>query len=153
MNKHLMLAAVLMSAASVAVAGGHYYGPYPALYMQECASCHIAYPPQVMTAPGWTRVMNQLDRHFGTDASLDAKTRDAIAAYLAERASPRDKHAPTESTGRITQTAWFVREHRKAPPATTSFADCVACHTRADQADYSERNLKLRAGFRQQERE
>ncbi|MDH4192512.1 MAG: diheme cytochrome c, partial [Betaproteobacteria bacterium] len=94
---------------------------------------------ELMSAQGWRNLIAQLDRHFGIDASLDTRTRDAIAGLLAARASTRDKHAATEPTARITKTLWFVREHRKAGPARTSFVDCGACHANADQADYRER--------------
>ncbi len=145
-----VFAALLVPAAG-ALAGGHAYGPFAALYTQECASCHVAYPPQLMTAPGWSRLMAQLDKHFGTDASLDAKTRDSIAALLADRASTRDKHATTDASARLTKTAWFQREHGKAAPPKNSFADCGACHTQADQGQYSERGLK--SGVRMHHRE
>ena len=150
MKTALAFAALLVPAAG-ALAGDHVYGPLPTLYTQECASCHVAYPPQLMTAPGWARLVAQLDQHFGADASLDAKTRDSIAALLADRASTRDKHAPTEATARLTKTAWFQREHGKAQPPKGSFAECGACHTQADQADYRERGL--RSGVRSHRRE
>ncbi len=146
MKKALAFAALLIPAATP-FAGDHVYAPYPAVYTQECASCHVAFPPELLTAPGWSRLMAQLDKHFGTDASLDAKTRDSLAAFLADRASRRDKHAPTEPTARLTKTAWFVREHRGAQPPK-SFSDCAACHTQADQADFRERGLKPGTGRR-----
>ena len=38
----------------------------------ECGSCHLAYPPELLPASSWRRIMAGLDRHFGADASLDA---------------------------------------------------------------------------------
>ena len=51
----------------------------PALpkYQQECAACHLAYPPGLLPAASWQRLMSNLPRHFGTDASLDAATEDS----------------------------------------------------------------------------
>ena len=43
-------------------------------YQQECAACHIAYPPRMLPAESWRRVLNGLPNHFGTDASLDAES-------------------------------------------------------------------------------
>lgn len=144
--KRILLTAALLPAA--AMAGDHAYGPFPASYVEECASCHVAYPPQLLTAPGWQRVMAQLDRHYGVDASLDPKRRAAIADFLQRAASSRDKHAPTEAGARMSRTAWFVREHGPTPPAKVSFADCAACHTAAEKGDYAERGIKLPAGWR-----
>lgn len=152
--KRILLTATLLAASSApTLAGDHRYGPFPADYVEECASCHVAYPPQLLTAPGWQRVMAQLDRHYGVDASLDPKRRATIADYLQNAASRKDKHAPTEATARMTNTTWFIREHWPTPPAKTPFANCAACHTAADKGDYSERTLKLPAGFRHKERD
>lgn len=147
------LASALAGAAHPAAAGDHAYGPYPAAYVEECASCHVAYPPQLLTAPGWRQVMAGLDKHFGSDASLDAQRRAAIAGFLQTNASRRDKHAPTEATARLSRTAWFAREHGKTPPAKISFANCAACHSGAENADYAERSLRLPAGWRRSHKE
>ena len=42
------------------------------VYKQECAACHMAYPPGMLPASSWSRMMKGLDQHYGTDASLDA---------------------------------------------------------------------------------
>lgn len=39
-------------------------------YRQECASCHIAYPPGALPASSWQRILGNLQHHYGTDASL-----------------------------------------------------------------------------------
>ena len=44
----------------------------PPAYRQECASCHTAYPPGMLPAASWQRIMTGLDKHYGTDAALDA---------------------------------------------------------------------------------
>lgn len=141
-----VLAATLF-ATTAAFAGSHAYGPYPATYVEECASCHVAYPPQLLTAAGWQQVMAQLDKHYGVDASVDAKRRVTIADFLQANASSREKHAPTEASARMTRTSWFAREHGATPPAKTTFANCAACHTAAERGDYAERGLKLPANW------
>ncbi|MEY3427514.1 MAG: hypothetical protein RIS60_866, partial [Pseudomonadota bacterium] len=40
-------------------------------YKAECASCHMAYPPAMLSKSSWQRIMGGLDKHYGTDASLD----------------------------------------------------------------------------------
>lgn len=142
------LLTILLLTAAAARAGDHAYGPLPASYVEECASCHVAYPPQLLTAPGWQRVMAQLEKHYGVDASIDAKRGATIGDFLQRSASTRDKHAPTEPSARLTRSSWFAREHGPTPPAGAAFADCAACHTAAAHADYSERSLKLPAGWR-----
>lgn len=141
MNKYLIYIALLAATGS-ARASSHVYAPYPDLYVRECASCHVAYPPELLTQTGWKQVMARLDRHYGVDASLDKKTGEELAAFLTNRASTRDKHAPSEATARLTRSNWFVHEHREAAPSKTSFSDCAACHRGAAAGDFSERGLR-----------
>ena len=121
-------------------------------YAQECAACHIAYPPGLLPAASWKRLMGNLPRHFGTDASLDAATVREIAGWLDANAGSyrkvgRDATPPPED--RITRSPWFVREHDEVPaavwsrPSVKSASNCAACHTRADQGDFSERYVRI----------
>ena len=118
-------------------------------WQAECGSCHIAYPPRLLPAPAWRRMMSQLDKHFGADASLDAKAAAEIGAFLERHAaSGRRARGPVDSL-RITETAWFVREHDGVPAASwklqvvKSAANCAACHTLAEQGDFRERNIRI----------
>jgi hypothetical protein len=135
--------------SGTAVADGRAYPLSNAAYKSECGSCHVAYPPQLLSASAWQAIMAQLDRHFGSDASLDAKVAEEIRAYLAASARGKASAAAPGSPPRITQTRWFVDEHDEVPSAlwkseaVKSAANCGACHTRAEQGDYSERTLRL----------
>lgn len=121
-------------------------------YRAECGACHVAYPPALLPAVSWQRLMAGLDRHFGTDASLDPATTKAIAAWLAAGAGSyrkvqREAAPPPED--RITRAAWFRNEHDEVPAATWQRADvkspanCPACHLQADRGDFSERNIRV----------
>ena len=136
-----------LCAAAVAHAGSHQYGPYPASYVEECGSCHVPYPPQRMTQAGWETQMHNLQRHYGTDASVDASVNKAILSYLVANASPKEKSAPADPTARMTKTRWFIKEHGATPPKGQSLSNCSACHTQAEKGDYSERSLKIPAGW------
>ena len=122
-------------------------------YQTECSACHVAFPPGLLPAASWQRLMAHLPRHFGTDASLDAATAKPIDAWLQAHAadstgSRRAAIAPPPED-RITRSAWFVREHREVAPAAWTRAsvkspsNCAACHTRADQGDFSERHIRI----------
>lgn len=123
-----------------------------AAYKAECAACHVAYPPALLPAASWQRLMGGLDRHFGVDASLDAATTQAIGDWLAARAGTykkvhREANAPPQD--RITRSAWFVREHDEVPAATwqrpdvRSPANCSACHRQADLGLYDEHDIRI----------
>lgn len=121
-------------------------------YQQECAACHLAYPPGLLPARSWQRLMSTMPQHFGTDASLDAQVAKQIGDWLqanaaSGRRSSRDGATPPED--RITRSAWFVREHHEvavatwARPSVKSSSNCAACHTRADQGDFNEHDVRI----------
>ena len=117
-------------------------------YQAECASCHIAYPPQLLPKESWRALMSDLPNHFGTDASVDAKTAKEIQSYLEANAG-RVRADGAKPPLRITETRWFRHEHDEVPaavwkdPAVKSAANCGACHTQADRGDFSERSLRV----------
>ncbi|CAD5374356.1 Ni,Fe-hydrogenase I cytochrome b subunit [Rubrivivax sp. A210] len=121
-------------------------------YKAECGSCHVAFPPRLLPAESWQRLMGGLPKHFGVDASLDAAPQKAIADWLQAHAGgarkrPAENAAPPED--RITRGAWFQREHDEVAadawkrPAIKSASNCGACHTQAEQGDFSERNIRI----------
>jgi len=57
------------------------------MYLKECGTCHMAFPPQLLPARSWRGVMDSLDAHFGDSAQLDAPTERAISDYLAKNAA------------------------------------------------------------------
>jgi hypothetical protein len=129
------LAVLLAFAALPAAADRPRLPPNPA-YRAECASCHVAFPPGLLPASSWKQLMTRLDRHFGTDASLDAKLQEEIGRYLAANAGRRA--APAGPEPRITQTGWFLKEHRREIPAGKNPADCASCHAGAENGIYED---------------
>ena len=103
-------------------------------YTQECTACHIAYPPGMLPSESWRRLTSTLDRHYGTDASIDTATAARLATWLAANAgtSRRVREAPPED--RITRSAWFARKHHEVAPSVwkrasvKSPSNCNACH-------------------------
>ncbi|HEY9208328.1 diheme cytochrome c [Acidovorax soli] len=118
-------------------------------YRQECAACHMAYPPGMLPASAWIRMMKGLDQHYGTNASLDPAMVGQISTWLQAHAgtTKRAREAPPQD--RITQSAWFERKHREVKPAVWkrtavgSRAHCMACHTRADQGDFDDDRVRI----------
>jgi hypothetical protein len=135
--------------------GGHFYAPvtHP-LVKEECGGCHLAFPPSMLPARSWQRMMGGLKNHFGDDASLDAGTAAKITRYLVENAADTDGRshnskllkgvALTSAPQRITELPKWVREHRKVPDwewrsqDVRTKANCVACHNAAEQGYYDE---------------
>jgi hypothetical protein len=118
-------------------------------YTQECAACHVAFPPRLLPVDSWRRLLNDLPHHYGTDASLDAATIDELAAWLSANAGRgrRARESPPED--RITRSAWFVRKHDEVPatvwqrPAVKSAANCIACHKQAAEGRFDEHSVRI----------
>ncbi|KRD26120.1 cytochrome C [Acidovorax sp. Root267] len=125
----------------------------PSAYTQECAACHTAYPPGLLPAASWNRVMAGLDKHYGTNASLDAATVRQLNQWLQAHAGTYKRVKEEPPADRITRSAWFERKHRKIEPATwklasvKSAANCAACHTGADQGQFDDHDLRTPAGL------
>lgn len=121
----------------------------PPAYKTECGSCHLAFPPPLLTADDWRLVMKQLGKHYGDNATLDEKTRQQIDDFLQRSAGTRARLAGAGDPPRLTATAWFKRKHGELPAAVWrdkrvgSAANCVACHPGAESGGYSERDLTV----------
>ena len=138
----LLFAAILPLAAS---ADSQRYTNENPSYRAECGSCHVAYPPALLGPDAWRTIMNGLDRHFGTDASVGDARRADLTAYLVTSAGTRKgSDAP-----RITEARWFRKEHGEIAATTwhsravKSAANCEACHSQAAAGDFSERSVRV----------
>lgn len=118
-------------------------------YRQECGACHIPYPPAMLPPASWQRLMGDLPRHFGTDASLEGATLAALSSWLGANAGTYKRVREEPPQDRITRSAWFVRKHDEVPaaawklPAVKSPANCVACHVQADRGDFNEHLVRI----------
>jgi cytochrome c553 len=140
------------SLASAALAGDDRRSPRVPLlpkYQQECAACHAAYPPGMLPSASWQRIMDNLQRHYGSDASLDPAATKELSVWLTANAGTYKRVREEPPEDRITRAQWFSRKHNEVPaaawkvPAVKSAANCSACHTRSDQGDFSERSVRI----------
>lgn len=150
-----LLTLALSFLPSLALADRHVMRPIKPLpaYAEECGSCHLAFPPALLPAPAWKNLMGTLDRHYGTDATLDDDTTAQLRIWLEQNAGygKRARQAPPEN--RITRADWFVRKHRGIDPAVwkhesvASPANCAACHRDAAIGDFEEEGLVYPRGL------
>lgn len=101
-------------------------------WQKECSSCHVAYPPHMLSSENWQELMGKLDKHFNSNAALETKDTRQIRDFLLRYAGSGPKY--TSASLRISETPWFVREHRiiaesewKLPEVKTR-SNCTACH-------------------------
>jgi hypothetical protein len=133
------------------MAGGGLLTATNAKWQTECSACHMAYPPGMLPAASWKEMMGTLDKHFGSDASLDAATVAEILPFLEQNAMQERDATPTTDKPvlRITETSWFTRQHDEISAATwkrpsiKSASNCMACHTGADKGNFDEDSVRI----------
>lgn len=151
MKKLFIFLLTVLMASSVMAAKMPMPSDMPKSYEAECASCHMAYPPGLLSEKSWQNVMSGLTKHFGTDASVDEKDKIEITNWLKRNAATKQKYSELAPENRITKTSWFIREHDEIKadvwkrPSIKSPANCGACHTTAAEGIFSERGLKVPA--------
>ena len=131
------------------------------LYQEECGSCHFAYPPGLLPAASWQRMMTGLDDHFGDNAELDNQTLQQLNNYLAANAADTSGYRRSRAIMsslqytrtpplRITETPYFRHEHREIPrriinlPDVGSLSQCNACHRRAEKGSFRESEIWIK---------
>ncbi|TCS62651.1 cytochrome C [Varunaivibrio sulfuroxidans] len=112
-----------------------------AITKHECSACHMPYPPALLPARSWKKIMTNLSNHFGEDASLDKKTRIHIERYMMAMA-PRNGG---NDSLRISKQRWFVGTHRGVEARyvgpgkrVQTISNCKACHSGAEKGWYGE---------------
>ncbi len=119
------------------------------VYRQECGSCHIAYAPYLLPKTAWNLMMEDLENHFGDDASLEEEDHKVIAEFLAHYASdtvdtkfysviPKDSQQMA-----ITKYPYWERAHKGLDSkifktsAIKSASNCQMCHNDAEKGLFS----------------
>jgi diheme cytochrome c len=122
--------------------------------LKECGACHLAFPPQMLPARSWKKLMGDLANHFGENAARHEATRAEVAAYLAANAgdaaiSKQGRRFlrgidASETPVRITQTPFWQAAHEEVSPArflsdaVKTPANCAACHRTAAKGVFGE---------------
>ncbi len=164
--KKLVIASLLIAGSLVADSSSSFGGKKDvaaatdSLYLKECGSCHFAYQSGLLPSRSWVKVMEKLNDHFGTDASLEPEENKRILKYLVDNSAEKftnykrskkinDSVAAAETPIAITKTRYFIQKHRELSAKhieqkeVKSLANCMACHTKADKGSYSEREINI----------
>lgn len=122
--------AVLLLALEVNLAhaeAGRLSVPNNATRKQECGSCHIPYPPQLLSAENWQRLMGSPDRHFGVNATLDAGDNRKILNFLEHNAGSGARYSADSL--RISDTPGSSTSITSSPTRNGSTRKCAAAPT------------------------
>ncbi len=127
------------------------------VYRQECTACHMAYHPSLLPTASWQALMDNLDDHFGEDASLDPETATTITAFLTANAAETADTKPANAFRRLdpaspyelTATPFWKRMHGEIPDSVfsakpvSSKANCAACHRDAEAGAFYPANINI----------
>lgn len=130
-----------------------------AKWKTECSSCHMLYLPGLLPARSWEKMMTGLDKHFGESAELDPVIKKEITDFLVKNSSDNASNrrgqkilktiSKNDAPLRISETSYFIRKHDEVNAsvykrkAIGSAANCIACHSGAEQGNFSEHQVKI----------
>lgn len=105
------------------------------LYLENCASCHIAVPPAVLPTETWRQLLSD-SRHYGRQLPpMIQTTRLLIWEYLQTFSRPHK--AEEEVPYRVAQSRFFQALHPRVKLAPSlQLSGCITCHPGAKQYDF-----------------
>ncbi|WP_333192556.1 MULTISPECIES: diheme cytochrome C [unclassified Microcoleus] len=105
------------------------------LYLENCATCHIGLPPQVLPTETWRRLLQDPEHYGQTIKLLVDPPRLLVWNYLQTFSRPQAKDE--ELAYRVASSRYFKALHPKvkmSQPANLS--SCVTCHPGASQYNF-----------------
>jgi len=114
-------------------------------FYNECGSCHMVYPPNLLPKKSWKVMMSDLENHFGDDASIDKATNISILAFLEQNSAEHSTSQASlgilkslkqsnETIISISKTPYWKAKHKDIDDKifkskkVISKANCKACH-------------------------
>lgn len=129
-------------------------------YIKECGSCHFSYQPGLLPESAWVKIMNNLENHFNTDASLEKEDVMTLLNYL--NANSAEKNMNYKRSSRIvkslrakeipesiSKTPYMIKKHKDidtnliTQKEVKGIFNCIACHTTAKRGIYSKKDIRI----------
>jgi hypothetical protein len=106
------------------------------LYQENCASCHIAVPPQVLPTQTWQQLLQDTQHYGVTIPELVDPPRLIIWNYLQRYSRPllpQEEIVPY----RVNRSRYFKALHPQVDfPQPVTLEGCVSCHPGAEQNNF-----------------
>lgn len=136
----LALAVALLAGSAQAAA--FFHSVKEPTVMKECGACHMVYPPALLPARSWAKIIGDLGNHFGDDATLPAATQAKILEFYSKNAGDAGKAngwfmrgvKPAATPERITKMPFWRAIHGGFSPAAfkrpqvKKVGNCIGCH-------------------------
>ncbi len=131
-------------------------------YVEECGSCHYAYPPGLLPLTSWEKLLapQALEDHFGENAELEPEVLQKIQDYVYKNSAEKSYYkrsrkiiksiGDAEAPLRITEIKYIKRKHHELTDAmvknnqdVNSLSNCNACHTKAEKGIFDDDTVKI----------
>lgn len=129
------------------------------IYEKECGSCHFAYPAGLLPSSSWNKMMSNLDKHFGDDATVDEKTFQTLVSYLNENSAEKSmnykrsrkivKNLNGNIPDSISKMPYMkkkhedIKEHLITQKEVKGMFNCTACHQNAKKGIFSDDDVNI----------
>ncbi len=113
------------------------------LYLENCAKCHIALPPEVLPTQTWRNLLQDSQHYGATLKPLVDPPRILVWRYLSTFSRPLFKEEPIPY--RVRKSRYFKALHPNVEfPTPVQINSCVSCHPSAK--DFNFRHLTPEGG-------
>jgi len=123
-----------------------------------CGSCHMVYPAYLLPKQSWKEMMDNLENHFGKDASRPEEETQLIREYLMNNAAEYStKEAAVKILDRlgektpaaITETNYWKEKHKDITKEQFEAdygmkSDCRTCHKTIRDGLIQDKNIKFK---------
>ena len=106
------------------------------LYLENCASCHVALPPEVLPTESWRQLLQEPDQHYGQKLPpMIGPSLLIMWDYLRTYSRPFVTEEPVPY--RLSDSRFFKALHPRVDlPQPVRPNSCVSCHPGVAQYDY-----------------
>ena len=106
------------------------------VYIENCSSCHIPIPAEVLPTTSWEQILNNPQNHYGQVLTPTNRiTTHLIWNYLRENSRLLLSGEATPQY--VTNSRYFKALHPQVDlPTPASNQTCISCHPQAKQLNY-----------------
>jgi hypothetical protein len=127
-------------------------------YREQCGSCHFAYQPALLPSGSWGKILSRLADHNEESVVIEESDIKIIKEYLEKNAAEHSsakraikilKSLDGQKPEKITDVPYIRRKHDDVKEdvfkreSIGSPANCVACHTTAEDGVYEDDNVRI----------
>ena len=105
-------------------------------YIENCSSCHLALPPEVLPIEAWQQILQNPNDHYGVSLdNLNRLTQLLIWDYVSTFSRPLPPNTPVPVY--TEKSRYFKALHPKVQlPTETTTKTCLTCHPKGLEFDF-----------------